>query len=150
MPPGNPLAQQPLNLADGMLLISMVAWPFRPEQESEADRDATEWMMMAGYDPRELARLLNTWDQRQTQEMPWMKFIPSMVKSHPNPGRRAQEILVIAEPLRKQYPGAKHVGLDNLANRIPKSQGKFLNRRASSGRPHNMLCGCCTTLRDML
>lgn len=124
MPPGNPLAQQPLNLADGMLLISMVAWPFRPEQESEADRDATEWMMMAGYDPRELARLLNTWDQRQTQEMPWMKFIPSMVKSHPNPGRRAQEILVIAEPLRKQYPGAKHVGLDNLANRIPKSQGK--------------------------
>ncbi len=118
------LAQQPLNLADGMLLISMVARPFRPEQETEADRDATEWMMMAGYDPSELARLLNTWDQRQTREMPWMKFMPSMIKSHPNPGRRAQEILVIAEPLRKQYPGATHVGVDNLANRFPKSQGK--------------------------
>jgi len=118
------LAQQPLNLADGMLLISMVARPFRPEQESEADRDATEWMMTVGYDPSELARLLNTWDQRQAQEMPWMKFMPSRVKSHPNPGRRAQEILVIAEPLRKQYPGATHVGVDNLANRIPKSQGK--------------------------
>lgn len=116
------LAQQPLNLADGMMLISLVARPFRPEQETEADRDATEWMMRAGYDPSELARLLNGWDRRQTQEMPWMKFIPSMVKSHPNPGRRAQEILVIAQPLRKQYPDATYVGVDNLAKRIPKSQ----------------------------
>ena len=34
------------------------------------------WMMAAGYEPRELAKLLSRWDQRQDQAMPWMQFIP--------------------------------------------------------------------------
>ncbi len=114
------LAQQPLNFKDGMMLISTIARPFRPEQETEADRDATEWMMSAGYAASELARLLNSWDQRQTREMPWMAYMPSMIKSHPNPGRRAQDVLVLAEKLQPQYPDAKFVGVENLEQRVPK------------------------------
>ncbi|MEZ6134551.1 MAG: M48 family metallopeptidase [Pirellulaceae bacterium] len=109
-----------LDLKDQMLLLGMVARPFHPEQESEADADATEWMMAAEYEPKELVRLLESWQQRETQQVPWMQFIPTFVKSHPNPGHRATEILRVAERLKARYPQADFVGVNNWKQRTPR------------------------------
>lgn len=119
------LSRQPLNFNDSILWISLVARPFRPEQESEADRDATQWMMAAGYEPAELARLLNHWQQQQARVMPWMQFLPTMIKSHPNADLRAAEVLRTAQQLRQKFPQATYVGAENLKQRIPKSVREF-------------------------
>lgn len=119
------LAQQPLNFADQMFAISLIARPFRPEQETEADQDATEWMMAVGYDPVELARMLNEWHERQQRDVPWMQFIPSMVKTHPNSDRRAAAILEQAQQSRARYPNATYIGRENLKRRVPMQKQKF-------------------------
>jgi predicted Zn-dependent protease len=119
------LAGKPLNSDDSLMWISLASRPFRPEQESEADMDATQWMMSAGYDPKQLVKLLESWQDRQSQTMPWMQFIPSFVKSHPNPGRRAQVILEQARKLAPQFPDSTYIGVANLQKRIPKSKQKF-------------------------
>ncbi len=62
-------------------MMALFARPFRPENESEADRDAVEWMMAAGYEPKELSRMLNQWDAKQSQTAPWMDFVPGFVKN---------------------------------------------------------------------
>lgn len=111
------LAGKPLNFVDSMMWISLVARPFRPEQESEADFDATQWMMAAGYDPRELAKLLSRWNQQQDQAMPWMQFVPGFVKSHPDAGKRAQAVLKVARQNKARYPQAVFIGVENLAQR---------------------------------
>ncbi|MFO0924984.1 MAG: M48 family metallopeptidase [Pirellulales bacterium] len=83
------MMNQPLTGLDGFSMMALFARPFRPENESEADRDAVEWMMAAGYEPKELSRMLNQWDAKQSQTAPWMDFVPGFVKTHPDPGRRA-------------------------------------------------------------
>ncbi len=115
------LANQPLDFQDRMLWISMIARPNRPEQESEANSDATRWMMATGYDPRELAKLLSSWDQRQDQVAPWMQFVPGFVKSHPDAGKRAQEVLRLATKHRNQFKSATYIGVENLRTRTPRS-----------------------------
>ena len=119
------LANQPLDFKDRMLWVSIIARPNRPEHESEADSDATRWMMECGYDPRELARLLSSWDQRQEQVAPWMQFVPGFVKSHPDAGKRAQEVLQIADKNKAAYPHATYIGVDNLSSRTPRTVKTF-------------------------
>ncbi len=116
------LSNQPLDFRDGMLWISLIARPFRPEQESQADADACQWMMALGYEPKQLVQLLESWQQQQAQTQPWMQFIPNFVKSHPDPGKRAQAILQNAGKLHARFPDADYVGVENLRQRIPKSQ----------------------------
>ncbi len=119
------LANQPLDFQDRMLWISLIARPQRPEQESEADGDATRWMMASGYDPQELAKLLSSWDQRQDQVAPWMQLVPGFVKSHPDAGKRAQEVLRIATKHRTQFKLATYIGVENLRTRTPRSVHAF-------------------------
>jgi len=119
------LANQPLDFQDRMLWVSMIARPNRPEQESEADGDATRWMMASGYDPQELAKLLSSWDQRQDQVAPWMQLVPGFVKSHPDAGKRAQEVLRIAAKHRRQFKLATYIGVENLRTRTPRSVRAF-------------------------
>jgi len=38
-------------------MIKLMSRPFRPEDERDADRDGAEWAFLAGYDPREMAKL---------------------------------------------------------------------------------------------
>ncbi len=115
------LANQPLDFKDRMMWISLVARPNRPEQESEADSDATRWMMECGYEPRELARLLSSWDQRQDQVAPWLQFVPGFVKSHPDAGKRAQAVLQSAEGIKDKFPNATYIGVENLRSRTPRA-----------------------------
>jgi len=113
------------NFQDGMMLGALMARPFRPEQETEADSDAVQWIMKLGYDPEELASLLMRWDAKQGQETPWMRFVPGFVKSHPNPGHRAQEVLLTQRQYSEKYPDAQYVGRENLRKRIAKSKHQF-------------------------
>lgn len=119
------LVQQPLNFSDSMLMISLVARPFRPEQETEADADATRWMMAIGYQPLELARMLNRWNQQQAATMPWQKFVPGFVKSHPDAELRALEVAKLADQHKRKFPDATYVGRENLKRRIAKSEQRF-------------------------
>lgn len=120
------LSRQPLNVQDGMMLVSLVARPFRPEQETQADLDATAWMMATGYQPDELVRLLVRWDQKQNETMPWQKFVPGFVKSHPDAGLRAQAVNRFAIDKRAQYPEANYIGRENLKRQIPRTIREIL------------------------
>jgi predicted Zn-dependent protease len=119
------LSKQPLNFGDGMMLVSLVARPFRPEQETEADADATKWMMAAKYQPLELVRLLDRWDRRQDAQMPWQNFVPGFVKSHPDAGIRAQAVAELADKLKANHPQATYIGRENLRRRVPRSERAF-------------------------
>jgi predicted Zn-dependent protease len=81
--------------------------------------------MDAGYDPRELARLLSSWDQQQNQVAPWLQFVPGFVKSHPDAGKRAQNVLQVAAKNEANFPQAKYIGVDNLQTRTPRSVRRF-------------------------
>jgi predicted Zn-dependent protease len=119
------LMKQPLDFRDNMLGVTLMARPFRPEQETEADADAIKWMMQLGYSANELARLMQRWAERQDQVQPWMSFVPSFVKSHPDPNRRALKMAELASLLRPTYPNAKYVGRTNLERQIPRSKQEF-------------------------
>jgi Zn-dependent protease with chaperone function len=99
--------------------------PFRPEFETQADSDAVRWMMELQYDPKELARLLQSWDQRQEKQAPWMNFVPGFVKSHPDAGKRSQRILEQSNELRTLWPNATYTGAKNLEQRIPANKRRF-------------------------
>ena len=45
-------------------MMRLLSRPFRPEDESEADRDGAAWAYRAGYDPREMAALFERLHQR--------------------------------------------------------------------------------------
>ncbi len=114
------LSRQPLDFSDHMLWVAMIARPAWPEQESEADADATRWMMELGYDPRELVKLLNRWAQDREQTAPWLQMVPGFVKSHPDAERRAQSVAALADQLKPKYPGSNFIGVENLKQRKPR------------------------------
>jgi hypothetical protein len=99
--------------------------PSRPEFETQADSDAVRWMMELQYEPKELARLLHSWDQRQDKQSPWMNFVPGFVKSHPDAGKRAQRVLEQASALQPKWPKATYTGAKNLELRIPANKRRF-------------------------
>jgi predicted Zn-dependent protease len=102
----------------GMLWMATLAKPMRPEFEAQADADAVRWMLAAGYDPRQLARLLNRWDVLQDQTAPWTRMLPSFARSHPDSGRRAQSVLADFDRAGID-PSGLIVGEENLAKRQP-------------------------------
>ncbi len=114
--------KQTLDFRNGMLAIAIMARPARPEYEKEADADAVRWMIQAGYAARELAHLLAHWDQRQDQQTPWMNMMPPFIRSHPDPGRRAQAIVEQAGRITKN---GGYIGRKNLDQRIPRAEQEF-------------------------
>lgn len=119
------LTSRSIDFRDQMDWMMVLFKPFRPEFETQADSDSVQWMMKLQYDAKELSKLLNSWDQRQDRQMPWMNFIPGFVKSHPDAGKRAQRVLELSTDLRKRYPQANYVGVRNLKLRIPLSKQRF-------------------------
>ena len=112
-----------MDFRSSMQWIATTAKPYRPEFESQADADAVRWMLAAGYDARELARLLIRWDVRQEQQAGWTKMIPSFARSHPDSGRRATVVLDKVDLARVKTENLI-IGKENLARRIPSSQSK--------------------------
>ncbi|MFO1064728.1 MAG: M48 family metallopeptidase [Pirellulales bacterium] len=100
---------------NGMLWIATLAKPMRPEFESEADEDAARWSMSAGYDPRQLAHLLERWEVRLSGAQPWTNAIPEFARTHPQAGRRAARVLEIYD---SEKPNKELiVGVENLRQR---------------------------------
>ena len=111
------------DLRSGMLWVSIMAKPFRPEFESQADADAVKWMAAAGYDPRQLAKLLRRWEASPDQNPEWTRMLPNFARSHPGSGKRAMAVLDDFARL-KMNPTQLVVGEDNLIKRQPATTGR--------------------------
>ena len=92
------------------------ARPFRPEEESEADRDGARWAFRLGYASDEMARVFQRLHERDkaSGKTTAMRFF----RSHPYHIDRYKQILQESERLQKSNPDRQlRVGRDNLAKR---------------------------------
>ena len=107
----------------GTSMMRLLGRPFRPEDESEADRDGATWAYRAGYDPREMAELFARLHQRDNDpKIPFASFF----RTHPYSDDRSDAILRRHDELQAADPREKlYRGKENLARRIPKSQQEF-------------------------
>ncbi|MGQ9576042.1 MAG: M48 family metalloprotease [Thermoguttaceae bacterium] len=110
-------------LLAGPSALRVWARPFQPEDELQADRDGASWAYQAGYDPREMARLLLDRERRQAPEaIP----LPSFLRSHPPAAERQKAVLERFEALQRDSPKPKlYIGRENLRRRIPRSRQEF-------------------------
>jgi predicted Zn-dependent protease len=109
--------------AAGTTMMRLAARPFRPEDESAADRDGAEWAYRAGYDPREMATLFNRLHQRSGDpKLPFGAFF----RTHPYSDDRCDAILKQYDDLQQKDPrDMLYRGKRNLAQRILRSQQEF-------------------------
>lgn len=91
--------------------------PFRPEDETEADRDGATWIHAMGYDPRALARMFARVGRKKDD--PGATMMP-FFKSHPAFGDRERDIMATYDALQKKKPKRKlELGVQNLKARDP-------------------------------
>jgi predicted Zn-dependent protease len=111
----------PGNMMDNaMLLTSLFARPFRPEDETEADMDGATWTYRAGYDPRELAKLFLRFEQRNGGKN---KNVPAFFRTHPYNRQRYDAVRKRYEELMRTEPRADlSVGRRNVWDRVPRDQ----------------------------
>lgn len=109
--------------ATGNSLMRLMGRPFRPEDESAADRDGAAWAYRAGYDPREMAGLFGRLHQRdQDPKLPFASFF----RTHPYSDDRAEAILAQYDELQKNDPRETlYRGAKNLSLRVARSQQEF-------------------------
>lgn len=114
---GQPGRLTPRQLMEsGTMFAKMWTRPFRPEDELEADADAARWAYLAGYDPRELAKLFARVGDGDGDGRAAMPFF---LQSHPAPPRRRQVVLDRYEQLQHQRPNdTLYIGEENLRRRI--------------------------------
>lgn len=91
------------------------AWmrPFRPEDETEADLDATAWLWAVGSDPRELAKLFIALKRKRE---PSEKAVPTFLRTHPYDEDRFETIMKRYEELAEREPD-KEVDAGKAAHR---------------------------------
>jgi predicted Zn-dependent protease len=104
-------------------LTRLMSRPFRPQDESTADRDGATWAHKAGYDSRELAGLLYKMHDRDKQRtVP----LPSFFRTHPYHQDRYDALLKVADELQESDPrDPLYRGKTNLQQRIARSQKEF-------------------------
>ena len=125
-PGGGPVKMQDM-MANTMMMTQMFARPFRPEDEAQADLDATNWMYRAGYDPQELAKLFLRFEelakQRGQVSLPFFR-------THPYNRDRYEAVLKRFRELTEAEPRADlYVGVRNLWERVPRSKREFEERK---------------------
>jgi predicted Zn-dependent protease len=107
----------------GTTMMRIWMQPFRPEFEAEADEDGARWAYLAGYDPRETARLFLDLHRRGKNVQ---QFMPDFLQSHPAPQDRHQAIMKLHDALQQQNPQPKlYVGRENLRRRVTRFQQEF-------------------------
>jgi predicted Zn-dependent protease len=107
----------------GAAIFRMWTRPFEPELEMEADHDGARWAYGAGYDPREMARLLLSLQKRH-QGLPFP--MPEFLRSHPMPHQRHGAIMQLYEELARTEPREDlYVGKENLRLRVARQQREF-------------------------
>ncbi|MCA9190457.1 MAG: M48 family metallopeptidase [Planctomycetales bacterium] len=118
------VAQQKFDFRTQMNAMAAQIKPFHAEFESQADQDAFQWLVQLGYDPMELVALLESWNQNQDASAPWLEFMPTFIRSHPDAGKRVQALRELYSNLPKPVT-CTYVGTQNLKLRIPRSDREF-------------------------
>ncbi len=96
--------------------------PFRPEDEQQADLDGARWAYQAGYDPRELADLIET----AAKSLPAFP-LPGFLRSHPVSRERIDGLLNFYAQLQNEQPKAKlYIGRENLRRRTTRAEREFV------------------------
>jgi predicted Zn-dependent protease len=125
-PGGRPVNMRDM-MSNTMMMTQMFARPFRPEDEAQADLDATNWMYRAGYDPQELAKLFLRFEelvkQRGQMTLPFFR-------THPYNRDRYESVLKRYREMAAGEPRADlYVGTRNLWERVPRSKREFEERK---------------------
>ncbi|MBN2474444.1 MAG: M48 family metalloprotease [Pirellulales bacterium] len=105
--------QQRLAVRDSIARIWMR--PVEPQSEAQADRDGARWAYQAGYDPREMGRLvLRPHNGEANQQLPGVSFSPP----HASREDRHQAIFQEYERLQEAAPNAAlYIGKGNPQRR---------------------------------
>jgi predicted Zn-dependent protease len=97
----------------GSVFLRTWVRPFQSDLEQEADQDGARWSYQAGYDCREMAKLLLHYEDRHGR-IP----IPDFFRSHPSGKVRYRLIMDEYEQLQRETPNpALHIGKRNLEQR---------------------------------
>jgi predicted Zn-dependent protease len=107
---------------NGPMLLRAFLRPFRPEDESQADLDATHWMFKLGYDPREFAKLFLRMKKAAGPPVGLAAILPS----HPPHEDRNRAVLEELDDLKAASPEQRlYVGRENLRRRITRAEREF-------------------------
>jgi predicted Zn-dependent protease len=107
----------------GSMMAQIWTRPFRPEHEAEADRDGARWAYLAGYDPREMARLFLELGRRRNNRG---ALLPDFLRTHPAPEGRHKAILELYNKLQQEQPQKKlYIGKENLRRRVSRARQEF-------------------------
>lgn len=110
-------------LNNGTTLMRLWSRPFRPEDESQADRDGVTWAYQAGYDPSEMARLFLRLNERHPDGR---GFVPAFFRTHPFNRDRHEAAMARFDELQKDEPREDlYIGTENLRRRIPRAKQAF-------------------------
>ncbi len=106
--------------------------PFRPEEETVADRDGTLWAARLGYDPRELAHLFQLMANRQqalARDDPARaaanQWSMMFFRAHPATEQRFQVTRELSEQIVRKHDSRWYVGRRNLNQRLAREQREF-------------------------
>jgi len=110
---------------NGPWMIKLMARPFRPEDEKDADTDGVAWAFAAGYDPREMAKLFQHLAEEQKEPKQQADLGPNFFRTHPAYRERQQLILKQVTRLRKKHPQQElFIGEENLRERQSRKQAE--------------------------
>ncbi|MCA9123695.1 MAG: M48 family metalloprotease [Planctomycetaceae bacterium] len=99
----------------GAMLMRSFSRPFRPEDESQADKDGAKWAYELGYDPREMAKLFLRMHERDRGAA---AGLPSFLRTHPYHLDRYKALMDLYNELQTANPNPKLViGADDFAAR---------------------------------
>jgi predicted Zn-dependent protease len=106
----------------GSRMFRLWMQPFQPEAEAEADLDGARWAYRAGYDPREMAKLLSAAQQKRPPRIP----MPEFLQSHPAADERCRAILELYDRLQRDAPNPRlYLGTENLRRKVAWKQRQF-------------------------
>jgi predicted Zn-dependent protease len=129
------LAQSGWNFRDGapqdmqrniMVMSKNFARPFNSEDEAIADHDGATWAFELGYNPLEMAKVFQRFDERQRRTQSRQAPMPSFLRTHPYHAERYEAVKELSDEMRRKSPGVKlYVGAANLRKRTPRSEAAF-------------------------
>ena len=98
--------------------------PFRPEDERTADLDGARWAYRAGYDPREMIRVITKIGEKEKNQP---IALPSYFRTHPPAEERSKAVQDLYEELQRTAPNERlYIGKENLRRRITRAEKEFV------------------------
>ena len=114
---GGGAGKHPNFMNTGPVLMRLWSRPFRPEDETAADRDGAQWAYHAGYDPREMAKLFLRLHEKNRERRANVA-LPGFLRSHPYEVERHAAVMQMYEQMQADEPRDDLcVGRENLLQR---------------------------------